>query len=292
MSLVRRVLLGLALVLAPAWASWAQGSEWVTVESRALLAGGRTAEETRRDALYGALAEAVRRVAGVTVQGSSVAVRSDSAGRVLDRYLEAVRVDAAGRALAWQVVREAWRTAKVGAIGSQVYYDLSLRVLVERERGTADPGFAVTLVTNAQRFAVRGSAPSENDEVVLRVTSTMAATLTIVSIVHDSVYVLAPNALMPEVRAFALVAHEIPDAALRDSGLRFRVSLPNGVSARTELLAVIATRRPVPLPAQQGEGPARDTGVLTLGDFNAWLVAIPRSDRAVAQVPVEVRRAR
>ncbi|MBA4070842.1 MAG: hypothetical protein C0497_03260 [Gemmatimonas sp.] len=292
MSPVRRGLLVIVLVLAPARTSGAQGSEWVEVESRALLAGGRSAEDTKRDALYGALAEAVRRVAGVTVQGSSVAVRSDSAGRVVDRYVEAVRVDAAGRALAWQVVREGWRTAKVRAIGTQVYYDLSLRVLVQRERGTADPGFAVTLATNADRFAVRGTAPSENDEVVLRVTSTMAATLTIVSIVHDSVYVLAPNVLMPEVRATAFVAREIPDATLRGSGLRFRVSLPDGVAQRTELLAVIATRHPVPLGAVLGEGTARDTGVLTLGDFNAWLVAIPRSERAVAQVPVEVRRAR
>jgi hypothetical protein len=285
MSPIRRGLLAIALALAPAWTCEAQESEWVEVESRALLSGGRSAEDTKRDALYGALAEAVRRVAGVTVHGSSVAVRSD-------RYVEAVRVDAAGRALAWQVVREGWRTVKARAIGTQAYYDVSLRVLVQRERGTADPGFAVTLATNAERFMVRGAAPSENDEVVLRVTSTVAATLTIVSIVHDSVYVLAPNALMPEVRTAASVAREIPDATLRGSGLRFRVSLPDGVAQRTELLAVIATRRPVPLGAAPGEGSARDTGVLTLGAFNAWLVAIPRSERAVAQVPVEVRRAR
>ncbi len=286
-----RVGVGLLLVVLASNAG-AQGSEWVDVESRALLAGGRSAEDTKRDALYGALAEAVRRVAGVTVQGSSVAVRSDSAGRVVDHYVEAVRLDAAGRALEWRVLHEGWRTTTARTIGTQVYYELSLRVRVEREHGTADPGFTVALVANAERYEVHGTVPSANDEVVLTVTSTVAAVLTIVSIVDDSVFILAPNAVMPDVRAIARLPTEVPDATLRGSGLRFRVSLPDGISRRLELLAVVATRRPVPLPAYPGTGTAPDTGVLTLADFNAWLVGIPRDERAVAQVPVEVRRAR
>jgi hypothetical protein len=292
--MMRAVTLGatLGLLLGMAPRASAQRSEWVEVESRSLLAGDRSAEDTRRDALYGALAEAVRRVAGVTVQGSAVALRSDSAGRVVDHYVEAVRLDAAGRALEWQVLREGWRTTTARTIGTQVYYEMRLRVRVERERGTADPEFAVSLTANAERYLVRGTEPAANDEVVLTVTSSVAATLTIVSIVDDSVFVLAPNALMPEVRATARFPHQVPDAILRGNGLRFRMSLPDGVSRRTELLAVVATRRPVALPARAGVGAARDTGVLTLAEFNGWLVGIPRDERAVAQVPVEVRRAR
>jgi hypothetical protein len=280
-----------ALLFACASSARAQGGEWVEVESRALLTGTRSAEDTKREALYGALAEAVQRVAGVTVRGNAVAVRSDSAGRVVDRYVEAVRLDAAGRAVEWRVLREGWRTTTARAIGPQVYYEIRLRVRVQRERGAADAGFSVRLATNAERFVVRGDAPATNDEVVLTVTSTVSASLTVVSIVDDSVFVLAPNALLPDVQATAGLAREVPDAGMRASGLRFRTSLPSGAVRRTELLAVVATKRPMPLPARAGTGVARDTGVLTLAEFNEWLLGIPMNERAVAQLPVEVRRA-
>lgn len=284
--------LAVPLVLALASRAMAQDSEWVDVVSRSLLSGETSAADVKRSALYGALAEAVRRVAGVTVQGNSVSVRSDSAGRVVDRYVEAVRLDAAGRALEWQVLREGWQTMTARGIGPQVYYEMRLRVRVQRERGVPDAGFSVRLAANADHFVVRATAPTANDEIILTVTSSAAATLTILSIVDDSVFVLAPNALMPEVRSVAQVAIEIPDAGLRGRGLRFRASLPEGVSRRTELLAVVATKRPMSLQAQAGSGVAHDTGVLTLADFNRWLLGIPRDERAVAQIPVEVQRAR
>jgi hypothetical protein len=270
----------------------AQSGEWVVVESRALLAGGRTAEDTKREALYGALAEAVRRVAGVAVHGSAQVVRSDSAGRAVDRYVEAVRLDAAGRALEWHVLREGWRTVTDRVIGSQVYYEMQLRVRVERERGMPDASFSVRLTTNADQFVVRDTALAANDEIILTVTSTLPAALTIVNIVDDSVFVLAPNALMPDLSGAPGIPREVPDAAARRMGLRFRVSLPDGVARRTELLAVVATRRPVPLRSRMGSGATRDTGAMTLAAFNAWLVDIPLGERAVAQVPVEIRRAR
>ncbi|MHB1312434.1 MAG: hypothetical protein ACYC3L_10480 [Gemmatimonadaceae bacterium] len=282
----------LALLGALASRARAQDAEWVEVDSRALLAGDRSAADAKRDALYGALAEAVRRVAGVTVSGSTMAVRTDSAGTSTDHFVEAVRLDAEGRAIAWQVLHEGWRTMMVPGIGSQAYYEMRVRVRVQREHGTADAGFSVRLAANAEQYVVRGAAPAGNDEVLLTVTTSAPAVLTIVSIVDDSVFVLVPNALMPDVRTTALMALEVPDAVLRGNGLRFRMTLPDDVSRRTELLAVVATRQPVPLLVRTGEGAARDTGRLTLADFSAWLLAIPRRERAVAQVVVEVRRAR
>ena len=67
---------------------------------------GRTLDEVKQDALHGAIAEAVRRVAGVRVQGSETVTRGDSAGGASTRYAESVRLDAEGRATGWTVVRE------------------------------------------------------------------------------------------------------------------------------------------------------------------------------------------
>ena len=266
------------------------GAQTVDVQRRELLAGGRSADEVKRDALYAALADAVRRVSGVMVQGTELSSRSDSGGHIVDRYVEAVRVDAAGRATAWAVLKEGWRTEKSRALGDQLYYELSLRVTVERESGTRDPGFTVRLSANATHFAVRSEIAAENDEMIARVVVSQDAFITLVSIAGDSVYVLTPNSVVPEVRAGPPLAVELPEPALRRMGLHYRVALPFGVRSRTELLAVVATRRPVALFAPHGEGEARDSGTLTLAEFNRWLVSIPLDQRAVAQLPIEVKR--
>ena len=269
-----------------------QAGDWVEVDRREALVGGRTADDTRRDALYGALAEAVRRVAGVKVQGSVVATRSDSAGLVVDHYAEVVRLDAAGRATDWRIVKEGWVTERLRGAESRAVYELKLRVRVERERGAPDPGFTVTLTANADAYVVRGTQPAASDEVIATVVASADAAITLVNIVDDSVFVLAPNALMPSVRVAAARPCVLPDAELRAMGLHFRAWLPQGAPTRTEFLAVVATRVTPVLPVVPGGGVARDTGTMTLAEFNMWLVGLPLHDRAVAQVPLNVRRAR
>ncbi len=268
----------------------AQSGEWVDVERREVLLGGRTADDARRDALYGALAEAVRRVAGVRVQGSVVTTRSDSAGRIVDHYAEAVRLDALGRATEWRIVSEGWQTERPRGGASRAVYVLKLRVRVEREHGTRDPAFTVSLSANAETYIVRGTDPAASDEVIATIETSFDAAITLVSIVDDSVFVLAPNELMPGVRTAARRPSEVPGADLRVMGLHFRVWLPPGAPSRTEFLAVVATRRPVALPSVPGTGATRDTGTLTLAEFNQWLVGLPMDERAVAQVSLTVRR--
>src|SRR5262249_25365270 len=128
------------------------------------------------------------------------------------------------------------------------------------------------------------------DELVLRIGSTLDAFVTVVSLAGDSVFVLAPNAVTTELPVAAGRAIEVPDPALREAGLHFRATLPAGIAARTEVVAVVATKHAIPIPAASGSGSARDSGVLTLAEFNQWLIAIPLDERAVAQTTIEVRR--
>jgi hypothetical protein len=273
-------------------ASMAHAQTWIEITHREPMTEGRTTADVKRDALYGALAEAVRRVVGVKVSGTETTFRAESAGRVVDRYSEVVRLDAAGRATAWTVVREEWTTAKKGTPGAAVSYELTLRVRVEREGGATDPGFAVQLETNTRELVVRGNDLRENDELIVRATTTRDAVLTVVLIADDSVFVLAPSPYLAAGIVRAAQRTEIPAAELRSQGLHFRAALPSGRSSRTEIVAVIATTRPIPIGAPRGEGKAADTGALTLADFNKWLVGIPLDERAVAQTLIEVRKNR
>jgi hypothetical protein len=283
---MRRLLFAVALC---ASALRAQNTRWVEVTRRETLRADRTPAEVKHDALYGAIAEAVRRVAGVQVRGSQLAVRRDSAGVVTDDFVQAVHLDAAGRATDWVVVKDGWHTERVK--GSDIVtYDLTLRVQVASETGTADPAFGAQLALTADRYLVRADDPARNDELIATVQVSRDAALTLVSITDDSVFVLFPNRIVDAVAARAGEQTELPAGPMREIGLRLRVTLPPGVRARRELVAVVATRGPVPIFAAAGAGGGRDTGVLTLAEFNRWLAAIPLGDRAVAQRPILVQR--
>ncbi len=265
-----------------------QGATWVEVERRVAMRDGRTADEVKQEALREALAEAVRRVAGVRVQGTQQSRSGDSAGTRIDQYVQAVRLDATGRATRWEMTRDEWRSEKT-AVGAQPYYVLGLRVQVTPELGVADPAFSVSLSARATTLMVRGSQPAQNDEIIAVVRASADAYITLVSIAGDSVFVLAPNALTPSVLVSPVGSVEIPDAESRRIGLHLRVTLPVGVRGRTESLVAVATRRPVVPPGAAGAGDARDTGTLTLAAFNQWLVGIPLDQRATAELPIEVR---
>ena len=242
-----------------------------------------TKADAERAALEGAMAEAVRRVAGVRVSGTESIVTSDSAGAVSSRYLASVRLDAEGHVVAWVIDHARWVTDKRSRGASDLVYEASYRVTVARDVGRKDAGFRVTLHSDRERYGVRSAAASENDEVIVALTTTRDAHLTVASISGDSARRLVPNQVIASARIAAGVRTEWPSAEWRDRGLHFRVGLPDGVRRRTDVLAAVATSELVPWPRADG-------GAVSLTEFNRWLVGIPADRRAVAQQLVMVVR--
>jgi len=278
--MMRRLLLLLFVTASHAAAQ----TTWVVVEQRVTLDGGRTADDVKRDALYGALGEAVRRVAGVHVQSGELATRGDSAGRPIDRYVQSVRLDAAGRAIEWHIVSEEW--TKLTNTSAPPAYHLTLRVLVARDAGSPDPSFTLRLAVSRSTLQVRGAAAASNDELIATVVATQRGFATLVTIVGDSVFVLAPNIVAPEIPLAAGVTAELPSASDRGNGLHFRAMLPAGAPVRSELLAVVVTRTPIAIST----GVTSTSGVLSLAEFNRWLSGIPLDQRAIAQTAIAIQR--
>lgn len=278
------VLLVLALG-GPGVAAQAQAADLqtVVVAQRVRLEGTMTRAQAERDALENAMAEAVRRVAGVRVSGSQLMVTGDSAGVIGSRYLASVRLDADGHVVAWSLERGRWTTVKRRRAEPELVYEASVRVTVARDAGPRDDGFRLSLRDGAGRLRVRGDDLSGNDEVVVTVASTRDAYLTVVAISGDSVSRLAPNAVVREARVAAGSESQWPSAEWRERGLHFRVHLPAGVQSRAEVVAVVAT-------LDQASWPRADGSALPLTEFNRWLVAIPAARRAVAQQTVMVER--
>lgn len=281
---------GLAALAAALSAQPVTGSraDTVTVTQRVLVAGDVTPAEAKRSAVEQALAEAVRRLTGVRVQAAQLGVGEDRGGHPRDSFLSVVQLDAAGRATDYRVLDERFVSERHAALGTQLYLELRALVTVERERGATDPGFAVSVSLNDALFFDAGGSLEGNDELVATITTTRDAWLTVFGVTGDSAQLLLPNALMTEHRAPAGAAVELPSRDWRDRGVHFRASLPQGGSARRELLLVVATRTPVAFtpPAQ-----APDAGAsFPLLAIQRWLVTIPLDQRAIAFAAYEVRR--
>lgn len=277
---LRVKLFAVALCL-PAIASTAraQGADTVTVEQRILMTPDLTPADARRRAIDAALADAVRRVAGVRVQSNALSTLDERGARIDSRYTSVIALDAAARAVDYRVTREEWETRRLDGT-SQLYLHLTLRAVVEREVGTPDAAFTIDLSLNATRYEVRADVASRNDEIIATVRSSRAAQLSLFTIVGDSVQRVFPNAYLPVVTADSGRASELPDPEWRERGLRLRATLPPRVDERREMLLVVATRRAV-APAPMA---------MSVMELQRWLVRIPLQDRAIAFAGYDVRR--
>ena len=176
--------------------------------------------------------------------------------------------------------------------GGELRFEVRLLATVARDVGAPDPAFRVEATLNDALFFVEGAEPAGNAEVVVTASATRDAWLTVLAIADDSVQVLFPNALVGEVRASAGAPVEVPDAGWRSQGLRLRATLPAGRSRRREVVAVVATRDPVPPPAPgrtTNDAGAADPSISLL-ELQRWLVSIPADRRAVSFAAFEVRR--
>lgn len=278
---LRVKLLAVALCL-PAIASTAsaQGADTVTVEQRILMTPDLTPADARRRAIDAALADAVRRVAGVRVQSNALSTLDERGARIDSRYTSVIALDAAARAVDYRVTSEEWETRRLDG-ASQLYLHLTMRAVVEREVGTPDAAFNVELSLNAPRYEVRADAASRNDEIIATVRTSRSAQLTLFTIAGDSVQRVFPNAYLPVVTADSGRTSELPDPEWRERGLRLRATLPPRVDERREMLLVVATRRAVAQPPM----------AMSVMELQRWLVRIPLQDRALAFAGYDVRRA-
>jgi len=261
----------------------------VTVTQRVLVAGDLTPGDAKRQAVEKALAEAVRRIAGVRVQAAQLGVDEDRGGRTRDSFLSVVQLDAAGRATDYRVLDDRFVTERHPALGAQVYYELRALVTVAREMGTPDPSFSVGVTLNDALFFDTGEGLQGNDELVATITPSRDAWLTVFDVTGDSAQLLLPNALMTETRALGGRPLELPSREWRDRGVHFRASLAPQETTRRELLVVVATRDRVVFPTGTSTDAAA-TPPISLMAIQRWLVTIPLERRAIAFVPYEVRR--
>ena len=260
---------------------------------RATMHDEVTPRQVRQQALDAAMSDAIQQATGRQVASLVDYTTEERGGAIQERFNRIIRETATGTVVRYEVLNEGWSGASPATPGATI--EVVIRAWVRPTVPGPSTGFGMQLSLNATRFQDRGS-PEASDELIMRVTSSVDAYLTIFLVTEDSVEVLFPNRYLPQVRVTAEQPADIPAARLREElGLRLRTVLPPGVTSRSERLTVVATRAPIPFPGVARRAAADAASVPTIRDtFDAlakWLLTIPVADRGIADATYEITRA-
>lgn len=259
----------------------AQQRDSVIIEQRVLVTPEMTNADAKRRAIEEALAEGVRRVAGVRIQSNALAIMDERGSALRGGYSSVVQLDAAARAVDYRVLDDEWITNRLPGIGAQLSYRAKVLVTVERELDAPDPGFTADVSLNATRYVARTDRATESDEILATLRLTRSAFVNVFVITDDSAERVIPNEYVRELHGAANSDVPIPPADWRARGVRLRASLPRGRESVRSLMMVVATLDEIAPP------PSR---VLSVLEVQRWLVRIPPSKRALAFAAFETVR--
>ena len=263
----------------------ALGDGWFEAEAAVVLAN-ISPEEARRRALQEARDRALAFAVGLDVQRLAVDYVRGGENSYKEAFLALSQVSSAGRIVAERPPH--WETIPVTSTTyPTLAYRARLQVEVEAEKGEPDPGFEVKVELNQPVF-------KDGDEMELAITSTRACYVTVFCLTAaDTAVVLLPHKMRRERYLAPGAVMELPDAAEKEMGIRYRVEVPAGAELGIETIRVVATKDEVDF----GYGPAVVSGAdqvpthrETLWALMRWLVQIPRNRRAEAEVGYTVTR--
>lgn len=268
-----------------------EGQDAHTVEvSYEVYAENKTPKEARADAIKHAQAEAVRRVVGTQVQAERRSSSVESGGEVVERFSQIVRTGASGRVVEYDVLEDE-RVERAETL----FHRVKLRATVVAEQGQSDPGFDVEMTLNeADGIYLDRGQLEESQEVVVELTPTKDAYLTLLNVTPDTIQVVWPNARMKDAFVPADSSVQFPPPDLRRAGLRWRVKVPAGQETVTERVVAVATKQDLsfrPVPNWDVEGGRLKTVGASLNALNRWLVEIPLDQRALATRSYTVKKA-
>lgn len=203
---------------------------WVEVVAQVVASDDEAPSSARTRALAEARRAAVEHVAGVRVKSGLLSFErlQDASSSSLVQALLATRADAL--ILEEQLV-SSQRYQLSG--GYRVRVVLRAHVLDRSQR--SDPDFRTEIQLGRTRFL-------DGEELTLALRSSRGARLYVVSITEDGAALLLPNAHLPDTRVAAGEWLRFPNQALLERGVHLVARVPEGKSAASEALVVVALR--------------------------------------------------
>lgn len=224
-------------------------------------------EEARELAIQKACKNAIEYYSGVEISGRTLSLQAESNEKILlDNFLQLINQTSQGIILEKEVLNEEIKTD--GNILKKV---VVLKVKVGQQKGEKDPYFNLTANINREYF-------KENENLELIVIPTKNCYLTVFNICsNDSVYILFPNQYRNDNFVKSGEEFKLPNESDKKIGLSFPIFLLPDKEEDTEIIKVIATKKPILFQSFQSIS-AYGTYQSAITELLRQLIKIPRDE--------------
>ena len=247
---------------------WREG-EWIVALGECAEVN-LSREEAIEKAATDARQKAIRAAVGVQVMSSQLMIGNTR----LSSFSRYVATASYGKTIDETVTVEQFQSGQ-DRFGLPINtYRVKLRCRVIEENGAPDPGFMISVNMNKMLF-------KEGDSIEVEVTPTRDCYLTIFNVyeAEDKVIIIFPNELDENSLCIAEKKRKIPETG---SGISLKAYLPEGKSRSSELLWVLATKKPVDFSAglpKSARFSYHPTPAAAANEIQKRLVTIPLNER-------------
>jgi len=265
----------------------AQQGKWVTVTGEAYLEGNKTPKEAKNEALRDARKKAIETVVGIKIKDRLMILeRSD------DPVTKAVSLTesySAGRIVEQE--KPVWQTETREIEPGKpllIVYKVNLRVKVVKDVRKKD-SFKLNASLNKEQYYT-------GDEMRISVKPTEDCYITIFNFAADNtVYVLFPNPFQANNYVKKNQKIDIPTDSEIKRGIKYELSLPDGMNSHIEVIKIIGVQEDNPIQAteklENSIGMYKIfTSVSDYEEVTKWILSLPEGKFAEEDVQYNIIR--
>ena len=230
-------------------------SEWVEVTTSVQIHDDITKTEAREKAMQNACVMALEYF-GVEVDNRTLLINAESNFKTnINHFSEITKLTTNGIILGKEILDDS-----VITVGNNSYQTIKMKIKVGKQKGEKDPYFRMEAQLNRDQF-------KENDFVEISIKPTIDCYVTVFYIASDeSVGTIFPNCISED---NFVKANEI--LQLPEEGVNFKVTLLPNRTEDTEMIKIIATKKPLNFQVNDDFKTAFEA-------LQNWIVTIPRHE--------------
>ena len=233
---------------------------WFLVET-AVAIKNITPEQAKEQAILKACKNVIEFENGTEISSSSLNIHSESNQDVLlDNFSKITNQISKGIVLKKELLEE-----KTKVFGNQIYKIVKVKLQIGKQKGERDPYFNISAKLNQDYF-------KEGDCLELKVRSSKDCYLTIFNITSDkNVITIFPNKYRKNNFIKAREKFSLPNDYEKSIGLKYTMGLLPGKEKDTEMVKIIATKKPANFILNENYKDA-------LESLYKWLLQFPESE--------------
>lgn len=236
------------------------GNGWFNVTTSVFIEN-ITPEEAKEKAISKACKMSIEYYSGVEVTGRSYLIQAESNEKILiDYFSQLTKQTSKGIILKKEILEE-----RIETFGNSLQKVIILKVKVGKQKGEPDPYFKIVANLNKEYF-------KEGETLELSVIPSKDCYLTIFNITSDEhVLTIFPNKYRENNFVKSDSVFSLPNDYEKSIGLKYKLGLLPNKDEDTEIIKIIATKKPVNFIIDDS---FRNAFVA----LQNWLVTIPRNE--------------